>query len=377
MPEPTLAGTRRAVAPEVTGSRVEPLLSAYGVTRVADVTRLDTIGIPVMLAVRPASETLAVAQGKGATPLLAKLSAVMESIELWHAEQPTIATWRATARRLSLPYALSDLNLAARDLPVDSLCMSWTEGVSLIDGARTPVPWDAVHLSFSGGHFWRPRILRSGSTGLASGNTWTEACLHALYEAIERDVLAPGQGRGERLVVDPRTVEDDHPRQLLERLDAASVRYEIAFAPNRHRVPTFTARVWSPLFPVVCAGSGSHSDPHVALARAITEAVQSRLTEIAATRDDIPSDFDLAVDSAADPGFGPSSDGVALAEAVSGYAEEFSTMADELAAVASRVRASTGHAPLCVDISSHPDLFSVVRVIGPGLAWTEGRTVGY
>lgn len=377
MPEPILPGTHREVAPEVTWSRVEPLLRRFGITRVADVTRLDTIGIPVMLAVRPSSETLAVSQGKGATPLLAKLSAVMESIELWHAEQPTIATWRAAAQNMSLPYELSDLNLTDHVSRVDEFTLAWTEGISLVDGARVPVPADAVRLSFSREHFWHPRILRSGSTGLASGNTWTEACLHALYEAIERDALAPGRGREDRLPVDPRTVEDKNLRDLLGHLDAASVSYEITFIPNRHRVPTFTTRVWSPLFPIVCAGSGSHSDPHIALSRAVAEAVQSRLTEITATRDDIPSDQDLIVDSAADPGFGRPEDGIALEQALVGCEEGFMTMEDELTTVAGRVVSSTGRAPLCVDLSSHPELFSVVRVVAPGLAWAEGRTLAY
>lgn len=53
-----------------------------GITRVADLTRLDYIGLPVYTAIRPNSQTLTASQGKGANPLLAKLSAVMEGIEL-------------------------------------------------------------------------------------------------------------------------------------------------------------------------------------------------------------------------------------------------------------------------------------------------------
>ena len=52
----------------------------------ADVTALDVLGVPVYQAVRPASRNLAVSQGKGATAAAARVSAVMEGFELWHAE---------------------------------------------------------------------------------------------------------------------------------------------------------------------------------------------------------------------------------------------------------------------------------------------------
>jgi YcaO-like protein with predicted kinase domain len=50
------------------------------------VTGLDRIGIPVALATRPNSRSVAVSQGKGLTLAAAKVSALMEAIELWHAE---------------------------------------------------------------------------------------------------------------------------------------------------------------------------------------------------------------------------------------------------------------------------------------------------
>src|SRR5687767_1191760 len=61
-------------------------LSRFGITRVADVTGLDRIGIPVVVAVRPAAKSLSVAQGKGLSLDAAIVSAIMESIEVWHAE---------------------------------------------------------------------------------------------------------------------------------------------------------------------------------------------------------------------------------------------------------------------------------------------------
>ncbi len=79
-------GTHRVVPPETTWRRVRDLLPRAGITRVADVTRLDGLGIPTFQAVRPGSLNLSVSQGKGATAIAARVSAVMESLEMWHAE---------------------------------------------------------------------------------------------------------------------------------------------------------------------------------------------------------------------------------------------------------------------------------------------------
>jgi Cytidylate kinase/YcaO cyclodehydratase, ATP-ad Mg2+-binding len=80
------AGTHRVRSPAETWEWLRELLPRAGITRVADVTALDRIGIPVWQAVRPASRNLSVSQGKGATPEAARVSAAMEAVELWHAE---------------------------------------------------------------------------------------------------------------------------------------------------------------------------------------------------------------------------------------------------------------------------------------------------
>src|SRR5438045_3016271 len=81
------AGTHRIYAPEDTIRRVEPFSRQMQITRVADVTGLDNIGVPVAVACRPCSRSLSVSQGKGLTIAAAKASALMESIELYHAER--------------------------------------------------------------------------------------------------------------------------------------------------------------------------------------------------------------------------------------------------------------------------------------------------
>src|SRR5262245_60752832 len=89
-------GTHRTIPPAETLRRVAPLLSQYGITRVADVTRLDEIALPTYCAIRPRGLLMQISNGKGLRPLDAKVSAVMESIELSVAEQPPTDLRRAT-----------------------------------------------------------------------------------------------------------------------------------------------------------------------------------------------------------------------------------------------------------------------------------------
>src|SRR5215471_21083408 len=66
---------------------LQPKLAAVGITRLADVTGLDRVGLPVVLAVRPLGRSLAVSQGKGLTREQAAVSAILEAMELHHAER--------------------------------------------------------------------------------------------------------------------------------------------------------------------------------------------------------------------------------------------------------------------------------------------------
>ena len=67
-------GTHRIVDPETTLARAKPFLAAAGVTRVAMLTGLDVIGIPVAAAYRPNSRSISVHQGKGMSIAAAKAS---------------------------------------------------------------------------------------------------------------------------------------------------------------------------------------------------------------------------------------------------------------------------------------------------------------
>jgi len=81
------AGTHRTRSPAETLAAYGPRMGELGITRLADVTGLDHVGLPVYMAVRPNARSLSVSQGKGIDRDSAKASALMEAIEGWHAER--------------------------------------------------------------------------------------------------------------------------------------------------------------------------------------------------------------------------------------------------------------------------------------------------
>ncbi|KAF4406912.1 YcaO-like family protein [Streptomyces lycii] len=375
-------GTHRVRAPEDTYRAVVPLLRDYGITRLADVTGLDTLGIPVVMSVRPLATTLSVSQGKGVSKLLASVSAAMEAIELWHAENavPQSVLSGAPAESLGIPYDVGELEWPDGNLITARTRLDWIEAHLLPHGGPVLVPRAAVFLGRTADS-WQIPGLTTSSNGLASGNTVAEATVHALYEVMERDTVAARRGvpARERRYIDPDTVDDDHCADLIARIGRAGGFLELEDMPGRSGVPCTAARLWrEDLASTVTLGAGAHGDPAVALSRAITEAAQSRLTQIVGTRDDIPSGAyrpdhfsrPLPADSCLD-----------WAEVRSAYpdsrrgprpdhAASSDTDVAEAARLSERIRDITSYAPMRVILEDRAE-FAVVKVICPGMRLSE------
>lgn len=82
-----LDSSYRSRTPEETLEVIKPYIKQAGITRLADLTGLDHIGIPVYAAVRPLAKSISISQGKGLCKAQAKCSAAMESIEVHWAEE--------------------------------------------------------------------------------------------------------------------------------------------------------------------------------------------------------------------------------------------------------------------------------------------------
>src|SRR5262249_1927791 len=139
-------GTHRTRAPEETWDWVAEHLPRVGITRVADLTGLDGLGIPGFQAVRPGSWNLAVSQGKGATPEAARVGAVMEAIETWHAE-----------RLDRLPQTVLSLREMRSANPIPLASLRWQPGVRPLDAA--PLAWLRAAPLQGGPEGWLPRQM--------------------------------------------------------------------------------------------------------------------------------------------------------------------------------------------------------------------------
>ena len=297
-------GTHRIVSPQETLERVRPFMSALGITRIANVTGLDRLGIPVVMVCRPNSRSIAVSQGKGLDLDSAKASGLMESVETYHAERITLPLKLATLEELAASHSVVDVTKLPRSRQgryQDHEPMLWIEGYDWIDGSSLWLPYELVSANYT-----LPLAPGSGrfaanTNGLASGNHLLEAICHGMCEVIERDAttLWTLQGvsmrRATGLELD--SVDDAACRTVLEKLEQAEVDVKVWEATSDIGVAVFycliTARQEDGSDPE--SGAGCHPSREVALFRALSEAAQARTTYIAGSRDDfVPELYTIA-----------------------------------------------------------------------------------
>ncbi len=287
-------GTHRVVDPETTLARVMPLAARMGVTRVAVLTGLDHVGIPVAAAVRPNSRSIAVHQGKGGSLAAAKASAIMEAAEMFHAEHIRLPLCLASFAELRQDAMAADPSALPRTGAKldDDQRLLWIEGRDVATGAAIWVPHELVSTDFTAAAAPGSGCFQATSNGLAAGNHRLEAVLHGLYEAIERDAVALWRCRsgvpGAR-AVDPSSIDGKLSCKLLSRFTQAGIVPHIWDITSDIALPTFLCLAMPDdaadgLEPEL--GSGCHADRDVALARALSEAAQARVTRISGARDD-------------------------------------------------------------------------------------------
>ena len=292
-----LHGTHRAAPPHETLERIRPNFGTVGLTRLANLTGLDRIGVPVILAVRPNGRVLSNAAGKGLTLEAASVSAAMEAIEIYHAENvrlPVLCrSWEElAAERATIP--ITELPRARHAIFNARLPERWVLGWDLIQQEEVSVPLALVSLVLDPGCPWTWSPFQGGSNGLASGNQFLEALCAGLLEVIERDALAchtvAWEQEGHAI---PRlrleTIQSPLVQDLLARLGAARVRPLLFDCTVDTGVPVYLAYLYDEVerHVGIFRGSGAHLDPEVALVRALTEAIQSRVVYFAGSRDDL------------------------------------------------------------------------------------------
>ncbi|MGW7264858.1 YcaO-like family protein [Streptomyces sp. NPDC054842] len=280
-------GTLRTVRLDETWDRLGPQLSARGITRVADLTGLDVLDVPVWTAIRPGAATLTASAGKGLSHTAARISAVMESIEVAVAEQtrPPVTT-RDTARAVDAGYRVDELSLHPVSLADERTVLNWTRGWDLASGTPALLPVAAVGLRGWAADRWQPATFVTTTNGLASGNDHVEATVHALLESVERDALARLR-EGDAVATDLDTV-GERLGAVIERIHTAGADVALERIPSVPGTFAYTCWLTQPEMWQIFAGSGCHTDAAIAAERALLEAVQSRGSTISGGRDDIP-----------------------------------------------------------------------------------------
>ncbi len=281
----------------------------FGVTRLARVTGLDFVGIPVWAAIRPNSKTLAQSQGKGIDDDAAQASALMEAIEVACAERTDFETVRASPAelvRFGATYDRLDGLLRGGSDPIDDdETIEWIEGFDLLRNRPKLVPLEAATLRDAE---TRPRYWQT-TDGLASGNLLWEAALHGLCERIERDAIAMWLFRDDDEIaarcVDTRSFADPVLDDLRRKIERAGLRLRLFDASCDSGAPVFCAFIspsdvkhaerWKHFD--LSSGWGCHPTALRAAIRAVTEAAQTRVTTISAARDDFePARYEQEID---------------------------------------------------------------------------------
>lgn len=290
-------GTQRTIAPAETLERIRPHFPTAGVTRLANITGLDKIGIPTTLAIRPNSKTLSTSSGKGFSLDAALASGAMEAIELFHAETAELPHFLLPYDEVRASYnhiRRADLALTKHAIFNERWPYTWTLGWDIINQQDVAVPLAMVHMALGHQRLKELNTFQLTSNGLASGNSLLEAINAGLFEVVERDAVTCHRVLWERDGQPPPVVRLEtitHPlvRDLMERLAAAEVAPVIFDCTVDTGIPVYMAYIYDLVrrHVGVFRGYGAHLDPEIAMVRAITEAVQSRVIYIAGSRDDV------------------------------------------------------------------------------------------
>lgn len=267
-------------------------MPGLGISRVTDITRMDRLGVPVYASVRPRGLSLRVHAGKGLLHAEARIGALMEAIEFAVLEHVTArgADGRMRVHELmaQLPDGLGIVDFAPR-MGVPVLPEQWIDVVRCEDLGGGPPVWLPAELVLLP---WAPDdgppLFGWTSNGLASGNSLEEATLHALFELLERDAMAINTADEAAVRLDNADLPEPFctwARQWQQ----LGVELIVRYVPNDFGLPCFDAYVFEPASADVnlAIGSALHFDREIALARAVSEAAQSRLSFIHGARDDI------------------------------------------------------------------------------------------
>lgn len=296
-------GTHRIIAPKKTIENNEDKLITAGITRIADITDLDRIGMPVFTAIRPTAEdgAISIYGGKGISKDHAKASAMMEGFERYSAEkQENDETIIATLNEISQKEAYIDpklLNLPQKyeKEDINSIPLEWSLANDLVTGNKYYVPSNAVFHPYNQENNLNS-LFKSNTNGLASGNILDEAILHGIFEVIERDAWSIFELTHKNYSqINLDSIKSELINKILEKFESNGIKIKLMDFTADIKIPTIAASADDTITKdagLLTLGMGTHLDPEIAILRALTEVAQSRATQINGAREDtVRADF--------------------------------------------------------------------------------------
>ncbi|MEM2124844.1 MAG: YcaO-related McrA-glycine thioamidation protein [Candidatus Methanosuratincola sp.] len=373
VPKGYTAGTHREVPPAKTLELVSRVKEKAGITRVAEITGLDRIGIPIFTSIRPMASQGAVTvyTGKGYSQEEAEVSAIMEGIERFSGEPKDFSLVRGSYRDLSRDREVLDPNLLILPRRYQSFEeIEWVEGNSLTRDKKILVPAEAVFHPYSRHN----QLFRTNTNGLAVGNALEEAIVHGLMEVIERDAWSLFEaGRLQGRDLELQDCASPMVRTIVEKLDKAGIRVYAKDITSDVGIPTVAVAIDDELTKdpaLLSLGVGTHLVAEIAAVRALTEAVQSRLTTIHGTREDtVKAEFARRIGYERmkrinKRWFSPSPERVSLSELKSFSGKDF---LEDIRYTLERLKSVGLREAIAVDLTRKETGVPAVRVIVPGL----------
>ena len=271
--------------PEETVRRFREKLKALDIEILASCDRIDNgrLDIPVFFSVcgKDAQQMTGTRKqmGKGATPIQAEASALMEL-----GERFSLFSFRNTAGNFftdtyaNVADRAMDFSAIARSVHDDSgdlarareifseLPLQWTSGYNLTKDRETLLPFD---------WFWAINEFN----GCCAGNCDEEALVRGICEVVERHVSSIISH--ERLSVPaiaPDSATDPLVREMIEKYRSEGIRLFISDFTLEMGIPTVGVMAYDPeTFPEsseIVWTAGTAPDPEKALSRALTEVAQ-------------------------------------------------------------------------------------------------------
>ncbi len=284
--------------------KLEKISPQFGVTRLANISHFSSLDFPVFQSCRP--ELIghtrlgqnSGSQGKGITKKQAQISCLMETLESFSMEPHLPHLVRSSYNFLKKSQFAVDprvfKNTTLNGKPNLNTKMMWAEALDFKNKARVLIPAELIYFPFIPQKYHTDHYFEQGSNGIAAGSNYLEACIHALYELIERHYTKFLYDNS--AVVDMIDLSDnkiEFVQKLIEK-NSTNLKIEIFSARLKNMKSKNLPYVFSMLEidGISVLGFGCSATLDISISRAVSEALQGYATYISGSREDInPSDF--------------------------------------------------------------------------------------